>query len=342
MNRRFNPLALQQRGVALAASCFLALGCGTLYAQGDLFATVNRTAADNTGSVFQFTSAGAQSTFDSGIIRPRGLTFDAAGDLFVASTSLDNNGIAQSTILEYAPGGSQTSFGTGDSNYFIEGLTAGSGGNIFAIAQNISDPNLATTIYRFLPNGTRSVFGSVPGQAYSAAFDNAGNLYVGDGGDRTIYKFTPGGTQSIFVGPSAFTSVQAPIGLAFDSLGNLFVSTEGNAGSDSILKFTPGGAESTFASGLTNPRGIAFDSTGNLFAAEIPASGPGDILKFTAGGMESVFASPLGNGGNGGVQFVAFEPVPEPATWVASGLIASALLIQVFRRHDRKSKSVRY
>ena len=43
-----------------------------------------------------------------------------------------------------------------------------------------------------------------------------------------------------------------PIGLAFNSAGNLF---EADDSSGNIYEFTPGGAQSTFASGLDGPRG---------------------------------------------------------------------------------------
>ena len=117
--------------------------------------------------------------------------------------------------------------------------------------------------------------------------------------------------------PEPLSSVQQPFGpngsptgqLAFDSAGNLFVSTTtGNPGSDSILEFTPGGVESTFATGLTSPRGLAFDSTGNLFVTENIPGQLGDILEFTPGGIETVFASGLSN-----PQFLTFGPARGPA-----------------------------
>jgi len=126
---------------------------------------------------------------------------------------------------------------------------------------------------------------------------------------------------TIFVGQEAFSSTQSPTGLAFDSAGNLFVSTEGNLGNDSILEFTPSRTESTFATGLmNNPRGLAFDSDGNLFVAE-PGFGccaVGDILKFTQG-AQTVFASQgFGTRGNRGPEFLAFAPgaVAPPSTAV--------------------------
>ncbi|HKW30396.1 MAG TPA: HYR domain-containing protein, partial [Verrucomicrobiae bacterium] len=78
-----------------------------------------------------------------------------------------------------------------------------------------------------------------------------------------------------------------PVGLAFNSAGNLFVA---NSGAGQVVEFTPGGAGSIFASGLNQPLGLAFDSGDNLFVAD---SGSGNIYKFTSGGAQSTFASGL-------------------------------------------------
>ena len=58
-----------------------------------------------------------------------------------------------------------------------------------------------------------------------------------------IYEFTPGGAKSTFA-----TGLTGPVGLAFNSAGNLF---EADAGTGNINEFTPGGTRSIFASGLT-------------------------------------------------------------------------------------------
>jgi hypothetical protein len=94
--------------------------------------------------------------------------------------------------------------------------------------------------------------------------------------------------------------------LAFDSSGNLFVSTNdfANPGTDTILKFTPSAVKSTFATGLTGPRGLAFDGSGNLFVAENINFPDGDILEFApGGGASTVFASGLGR-----PQYLTFGP----------------------------------
>src|SRR5436309_2231640 len=78
---------------------------------------------------------------------------------------------------------------------------------------------------------------------------------------NTIEKFTSGGVGSVF----ASAALNHPMGLAFDSTGNLNVSTTGN---NTIVKFTSDGVASLFAStGLNDPYDLAFDSAGNLYAA---------------------------------------------------------------------------
>ena len=78
---------------------------------------------------------------------------------------------------------------------------------------------------------------------WGLAFDSAGNLYAADGNAQTIYKFAPNGTRTVFVGPSAFAPGAYPVGLAFDSSGNLFVSIETftGPGANSIVYFTQTG-----------------------------------------------------------------------------------------------------
>ena len=181
---------------------------------------------------------------------------------------------------------------------FLEGVVTDSGGNTFALAQ---DAKLGlfypSTIYKFAPDGTDSIFGSIPGQGNGLAFDSEGNLFAADAGapgiSPSIYKFTSDGTRTVFAGPNAFTDGTGPAGLAFDASGNLFVSTQGDPGNDTILEFTPNGMESTFAPGLTNPLGLAFDGSGNLFVVEENPAPDGDILEFPTAGGEIVFASGL-------------------------------------------------
>jgi sugar lactone lactonase YvrE len=226
------------------------------------------------------------------------LAFDGIGNFFVATTFDTPGDGFHGRILKFTPRGKLSTLGNAAHNFF-EGVATDNAGNVFAITQDENTDE--GTIFKFTPDGTRTSFGFTPGQSFDLAFDGVGNLFASDFADQTIFKFTPDGTRTVFAGPNAFTSEQFPVGLAFDSAGNLFVSTAGNGGSDTILKFTPGGAETTFAGDLTNPRGIVFDTLGNLFVAEfLPV---GDILKITPDGMETIFATGLIR-----PQFLTFGP----------------------------------
>jgi sugar lactone lactonase YvrE len=143
-----------------------------------------------------------------------GLALDIAGNAYVLATDITGHSPTfAGTVFEFTPSGERIVFGTVPAN---------------DISAN-----------------------------FGLAFDSAGNLYAANTGNQTIYKFAPNGTRTVFVGPSAFATGAYPLGLAFDSSGNLFVSigTFTNPGADSIVKFTPTAVESTFATGLTNPRG---------------------------------------------------------------------------------------
>jgi sugar lactone lactonase YvrE len=288
----------------LLGSCLSILAAGKAHAQtADLFASINHPNPTGNGAIFEYTPTGVQSTFVANVVQPRGLAFDCVGNLFVAT-----------------PGGVVSTFTTGfPNNYFLEDIKFDSMGNLFVMANNDSDPNVASTIFKVSPGGGVSIFGTLPGQGFGLAFDSMGNLFAADASDETIFEFTPAGMRSVFAGPSAFLPNQGPIGLAFDSAGNLFVSTSDNSNGQ-ILEFAPNGAETTFATGLTNnPRGLAFDSAGNLFVAEPGVGRSGDILKFTPGGVETFFATPVGRPqGNGGPEFLAFPAPPCPCQFTSS------------------------
>jgi sugar lactone lactonase YvrE len=298
----------------LLGSCLSILAAGKAHAQtADLFASVNHPDPTGRGAVFEYTPTGVQSTFLTNVNQPRGVAFDCDGNFFVTAGGIDDNGNQVEGIFKRTPGGVISLINL-PNGYLPEDIAVDSMGNLFVMANNLSDPNLASTIFKVSPGGGISIFGGAPGQGFGLAFDSMGNLFAADASDQTIFVFTPTGKRSVFVGPSAFTSVQGPIGLAFDSAGNLFVSTEGNSGNpggDAILEFTPAGMEMTFATGLTNnPRGLAFDSAGNLFVAETGIGRSGDILKFTPGGVETVFATAGRPQGNGGPEFLAFQSEP--------------------------------
>ena len=305
------------RRMLLITASSLALTAWTAHAD-QLLASINGTAQNKGGSIFQYNHSGTQSTFKTNIDRPRGMAFDNQNNLVLATNHLnDNTGVYKGTIVKIAPGGNVTIFANGFAanapgngpDFFLEGLVTDSSGNVFVAAQDENDPNFATTIFLITPGGTISTFGSIPGESFGLAFDGAGNLYVPDYVFQTIYQFTPAGVRTVFADSSHFTSVQNPIGLGFDKFGNLFVSTGGNNGDDFILKFAPDATVSTFAMGLAQlPRGLTVANNGDVFVAETGFNTSGDILEITPQGTITVFASGLGRTtGNGGAEYLVFR-----------------------------------
>ena len=85
-------------------------------------------------------------------------------------------------------------------------------------------------------------------------------------GYGTIEKFGTNGVGSVFA-----AGLNNPIGLAFDSSGNLFVAC---AGSGTIEEFDTNGVGTTFASGLNSP---------NFIAIQVPEPATWSLLALSVG-----------------------------------------------------------
>ena len=231
---------------------------------GNLYAT------NNSGNTIEKFTPGGVGSFFASVANPYGLAVDSAGNVFVSHTV---SGV--SSIEKLTPAGVGSVFvSTGVSG--PTGLAFDSAGNLY-VANNINN-----TIERFTPGGVGSVFASTGvSHPYGLAFDSAGNLYVANNpgtgelaGDNTIERFTPGGVGSVFAnfGPGESSG---PTGLAFDSVGNLFVTINGMS---LIEKFTPDGVGSVFA---TNPNGLFL---GLVFRADAVPE-PSSLVLMGLGGL---------------------------------------------------------
>jgi len=130
----------------------------------------------------------------------------------------------------------------------------------------------------------------------SVAMDSSGNWYIADTSNNRIRMVTPAGVISTIAGtaaagstgdngPASAAQLNAPRGLAVDSLGNLCIADSGN---NEVREITPGGLMLPVATQLNNPLSVATDAQGSVYIAD---SGNNRIVKVTAAGITSIFAT---------------------------------------------------
>jgi sugar lactone lactonase YvrE len=287
------------------------------------------------GTISEFTPGGVRINFASLSQTPDALAFDNSGNLFVTTSTGTGLG---GTIQEFTPGGAQSTFATGLIN--PSALAFDSAGNLFV------GTGPGGGIYEYTPGGLKSTFATGLSDIRGLAFDSAGDLFVTTfsnllghlpspgPGPRTgvIYEFSPDGVKSTFA-----TGLLAPMALAFDGKGDLFVADGAATGAvdNTIYKYTPGGGRSTFATGVVDPTALAFDSAGNLYVSDDATFGPnmGGIFEYTPNGVRSAFAS--GARANG----LAFQgetlPVPEPSV-LALLTVCAIVFLNRRDRHQRQ------
>ena len=221
--------------------------------------------------------------------RIRGLAFDSAGNLYASildtSTLLDNQG----RILKFASNGTFTVFATGFQGQNLSGIAFDSSGNLWAMGGfgtvfKINAAGAVTTVTQIGPFVTDVLSPPLSAvQCFGIALDKTDNVYVAGTAANTIFRITDRGAvyfarDFLGEGPDFFSAVltpAAPVGLAFDSNGNLYASTTSSSPNDPpvgiINKFAPDGSARTTYADLSAldvfPRGLAFDSKDNLFVA---------------------------------------------------------------------------
>jgi sugar lactone lactonase YvrE len=277
---------------------------GLLYL-GDLFNNLIRTVT-TTGTTNTLTSPTigfSNGTLSSAsFYSPRGFSFDAQGNTYVADMGND-------AIRKITSAGIVTTFaGTGSAGY-IDGTTTAEFYNpqstVIDAAGNIYVADRTNNLIRKItPTGTVSVLagaiapagttqsavpGYVDGSAAIAQFnypcalaiDASGNLFVADLGNHAIREVSPTGNVTTFAGgPNFPDQVGVPSGVALDAQGDVFVSDETGRvieiASGSKALYLLAGAENKIgyadgtgaAAQFNNPQGLTFDSQGNLYVAD--------------------------------------------------------------------------
>lgn len=193
-------------------------------------------------------------------------------------------------------------------------------GNLWVIDGGTTTPAVAASLDMFTPTQLKNLRKKKSGAPaptvaltctcfvfpQQAVFDSAGNLWVSDnanGAQGAVDMFAANLlTTSGAVTPTASftsTSFTGPLGIAFDSTGNLWIA---NNGGTTIVEFdkgtlpttgtttlVPNVTLSTNANSIEGPWALAFDATGNLWSSN--ANSPFTIVEF-AGADLSASGSP--------------------------------------------------
>jgi DNA-binding beta-propeller fold protein YncE len=121
---------------------------------------------------------------------------------------------------------------------------------------------------------------------YVAISPISGEIYVSDRMTSTVYVYTSAGKYSrIFTPTGEPVGRWAPLGLAFDADGRLYVTDVRSSGGHRVLVFGADGAlQRTFSppGGLLYPNGIAVDSFGHI---EVSDSNNARVMVFAADGQ---------------------------------------------------------
>ena len=231
-----------------------------------------------------------------------GVAVDGAGNLFIAD-------IGTNSIRKVTPAGIITTVASGQLS-FPRGVAVDGAGNLYIAdtgnfrIRKVSTSGIITTVA-----GGGTVSGPLPnpiptgdgGPATSAildypvavAVDGSGNIYIADQGFSRIRKVTADGVINTIAGngtqgysgdggPATSAALNAPVGIAVDNAGNVYVAEQGNnivrllkptnapvligavqdAATESATALTPGKIVAIYGAGL-GPAALALNAPSN-------------------------------------------------------------------------------
>jgi sugar lactone lactonase YvrE len=262
---------------------------------------------------------------------PSGITVDAAGNLYVADSGdqlirLITPALVVSTIAGSGAVGSLDGNGVAAQFDVPWGIAVDAVGNLFIgdygndAIRKITPAAVVTTLAGTAPHpGATDASGSAASFNAPAAVatDTAGNSYIADSNSNTIRKVTAAGVVRTLAGTAGVVGsldgvggaaqFNAPLGIAVDAVGNVYVADTGN---NTIRMITSAGVVTTLAgaAGVTGsadgtgaaasfnaPSALAMNAAGNLYVAD---AGNNTIRMVTAAGVVSTLAGSPGTTGS--------------------------------------------
>ncbi len=258
-----------------------------------------------------FYSGDGEAAANAELYDPMAVAIDPAGNVVVADSN--NDAIR---LVNLATGGISTVAGNGSWGY--------GGDNAAATSATLNDP-MGVTV------------------------DASGNIFIADTGNNVIRKVAPDGTITTIAGDFALGSgysgdgfaatsarLNAPMGLALDESGNLFIADTGNnvvrminlstgtittvAGDFTLGSGFSGDGYVAIDAQLNAPNGIATDAAGDLFIAD---TGNSVVRKVSSDGSITTVAGNYtlgpGDGGDGYAATSAQLCIPSSVAVDAAG-----------------------
>ncbi len=289
-----------------------------------------------TGTVSTFAGSASEGAFLDGVgpaarfNSPAGLGIDGTGNVYV--TDFDSHVVrkitpgADVTTLAGSAGLNGTADASGSAARFYRpfGVAIDALGNAYVADTGnslVRKVVISTSAVSTLA-GSVAIGGNADGAGELARFlsasgvttDSLGNVYVADRLDHTIRKVTAAGVVTTFAGSPGTSGsddgtgtaalFSSPVGLAADSLDNIYVADRANhvirrispAGVVTTIAGSAGQSGSTDASGSAArfqlPEGVAVDAAGNVYVAD---TGNHIIRRIDTAGTVSTLAGLAGD-----------------------------------------------
>ena len=321
-NRSGSTLNHQTKGIRIALlfiAAFLAAAISAS-AQTTTYTWSNLAGTPGTAGLADGTGTNAQFGAPTGIaVGPDGLIYVTDNDSYLFN--------GYNTIRTVTTGGAVTTRWGGQGSTIVSSnwIALDSGSNMYEEGGNQSGINQVTqsgivTPLTFVTPGGASL---VPGIAQGIAVDSGGDLYVADSDKKGVLLVNSVGVGGIlagelgvsgsFNGTGTNATFAAPLGVAVDSAGNVYVADEAN---EMIRKITSGSVSTLAGSGtpaLTDgtganasfwePTGIAVDSAGNVYVADnvnnaIRKVTPSGVVTTIGGSPAGLSGTATGTGSN--------------------------------------------
>jgi large repetitive protein len=208
----------------------------------------------------------------TGLQNPRGMTVDAAGNLFILDD--DSYPVGYRLVKVLAAGGAPTASDptvNGEALYLPSCVAMDGAGDLFIgdfygrVVEVPTGGGTATAIYP-TANGIAMSYPS------GLAVDGAGDLFVADYMNNRVLEIPAGGGAAIAIDPTVNgIPLENPHGVGVDGAGDLFIADLANG---RVIEVPAGGGAATAIDPAVNgvrlasPTGISVDGAGDLFISD--------------------------------------------------------------------------